>query len=393
MYSFKVFLKEETGEEGSKLKHIHHAEDRPLFHGSKGFEHAKGALTQAHEHIKSGGNSSHLTMKYDGSPAVVFGHHPETGKFFVASKSAFNKTPKINYTHKDIEKHHGHAAGLMDKLHAALNHLKKVAPKTGVYQGDLMHSGTDVKEKKDGKASFTPNTITYTASGEEADKVKNSKVGIVTHTQYHGKDITSMKSDPHPDLHNFSQHPDVWQKSPNHDTKQVHYSEKDQDEFHKHMNAAEKIHTANKKMMYKSVQPHGGETGHLSTYINHTVRTDEVPSAEGLKKHIADKYKKVTDKLKTPVAQGRKEAELKSHTKYIDSHKKDYENLLKMHSHLQKAKNVLVNTLQQHEGGLEHHIDSKRTGPEGFVINHAGEPTKLVDRKEFAKANLLKVRK
>ena len=64
-----------------------------------------------------------------------------------------------------------------------------------------------------------------------------------------------------------------------------------------------------------------------------------------------------------------------------------------MHSHLQTAKNKLVDVLQQHEGGLEHHIDGKRTGPEGFVVNHAGEPTKLVNRKEFARANLLKVRK
>ena len=392
MHSFKTFLREEAESDG-KLKHIHHAEDRPLFHGAEGFKHAKGALNQSHEHIKSGGNSSHLTMKYDGSPAVVFGHHPETGKFFVASKSAFNKTPKINYTHDDIKRNHGHAPGLMDKLHAALNHLKKVAPKTGVYQGDIMHSGTDVEHHKGGKASFTPNTITYTAKGEDAEKVKKSKIGIVTHTQYHGDDITSMKADPHPDLHNFGQHPDVWQKSPNHDTKQIHYSDEDQSEFHKHMMAAQDIHDKNKKTMYKATEPHRGETGHLSTYINHTVRTDEVPSADGLKKHIADKYKKASDKLKTPAAQSRKNTEAKSHANHIDAHKDDYENLLKMHHHLQQAKDVLVRNLEQHEGGLEHHIDSKRTGPEGFVINHAGEPTKLVNRKEFAKANLLKVRK
>ena len=156
MYSFLTFLKEEV-EEGAKLKHIHHAEDRPLFHGAKGFNHAVAALKQAHNHIKSGGSSSALTMKYDGSPSIVFGHHPETGKFFVASKSAFNKKPKINYTHADIEKNHGHAPGLTEKLHAALDHLKKVAPKTGVYQGDIMHSG-DIEQKKGGKVSFTPNT-------------------------------------------------------------------------------------------------------------------------------------------------------------------------------------------------------------------------------------------
>ena len=393
MQSFKTFLKEEAEADDGKLKHIHHAEDRPLFHGIKGFEHAKGALTQAHDHIKSGDESSALTMKYDGSPAVVFGHHPETGKFFVASKSAFNKTPKINYTHEDIKKHHGHSPGLMDKLHAALNHLKKVAPKTGVYQGDIMHSGTDLEHKKDGKVSFTPNTITYTAKGTEADKVKDSKIGIVTHTQYHGKDITSMKSDPHPDLHNFSHHPEVWQKSPTHDTKQVHYSETAQDEFHKHMNAAEKIHKEQGEKMYSATEPHQGEAGHLATYINHTVRTDEDPSAEGLKNHISRVYQKASSKLKTPVAQGRKSAELKSHLDHIEKNKEHYNNLLKMHSHLQKAKNVLVDTLEQHTGGLEHHIDKKSTGPEGFVVNHAGEPTKLVNRKEFAKANLLKVRK
>jgi len=393
MQSFKTFLKEEAGADEGKLKHIHHAEDRPLFHGAKGFEHAKGALTQAHEHIKSGSKSTHLTMKYDGSPAIVFGHHPETGKFFVASKSAFNKNPKINYTHEDIKKNHGHAPGLMDKLHASLNHLKKIAPKTGVYQGDLMYTHDDLKHHKNGKVSFTPNTITYTGHGEEAQKIKDSKIGVVVHTQYHGKTAASLKADPHPDLHNFHPHKDVWTKHPEHDTSHVHYSEADQDEFHKHIAAAQKIHSEHKKTMYKTTEPHGGETGHLSTYINHTVRTDEKPSAEGLKKHITDKYNKAIEKLKTPASQGRKQAELNTHVKHIDAHKKDYENLLKMHQHLQKAKDVLVHTLNQHTGDLEHHIDSKATDPEGYVVHHAGEPTKLVNRKEFAKANLLKVRK
>jgi hypothetical protein len=47
MKSFLFFLKEETEED--KLKHIAHAEDRPLLHGSEGFTHTHGALMQAHE--------------------------------------------------------------------------------------------------------------------------------------------------------------------------------------------------------------------------------------------------------------------------------------------------------------------------------------------------------
>ena len=394
MKSFLTYLKEDaTTEADGKLKHIHHAEDRPLLHGAKGFEDAHGALMAAHEHIKSGGNSSHLTMKYDGSPSLVFGHHPETGKFFVASKSAFNVNPKINYTHEDIAKNHGHAPGLMDKLHAALNHLHKVAPKTGVYQGDIMHSHDDLQTHKNGKVSFTPNTIKYTAKGDEADKIKRSKVGIIVHTQYHGNNIASMKSDAHPDTHNFGQHPDVWHKSAVHDTKQVHYSDKDQELFHGHMDAAKEIHDKNKKTMYKSTELHQGDNNHMATYINHTVRTGETPSAEGLKTHIEDKYNKMASKLKTPAAIAKKQSESRMHTSHIENHKGDYDSMLKMHHHIQSAKNVLVNTLNQHQGGLEHHIGSKKTNPEGFVINHGGEPTKLVDREEFSKANLLKVRK
>ena len=78
---------------------------------------------------------------------------------------------------------------------------------------------------------------------------------------------------------------------------------------------------------------------------------------------------------------------------HIKDNKKHYDNILKMHEHLQKAKDTLVDVLNQHTGGLEHDIDGKKTDPEGFVVNHAGEPTKLVNRKEFSKANLLKVRK
>jgi hypothetical protein len=68
-----------------------------------------------------------------------------------------------------------------------------------------------------------------------------------------------------------------------------------------------------------------------------------------------------------------------------------------MHNHLQQAKNVLVKNLEKHEGGLEHHIDGKKSKPEGFVVNHKPpggheEPTKLVNRAEFARANLLRAR-
>jgi hypothetical protein len=390
MLSFKDFIVE-SEEEGAKLKHIKHPEDR-VFEGANGYDHAKGALNHAHTAIKSGEHSTNLTMKYDGSPSIVYGYHPENGKFFVASKSAFNKNPKINYTPEDIEENHGHAPGLVEKLKDSLEHLPKITPKKGVYQGDLMFSGDDKKHNDNGSVSFTPNTIKYTAHGEEADKIKNAKLGVVTHTQYHGNTISSMKADPHPDLHNFKSHEDVWSKTPEHDTKHVHYSEGDQAKFNSHMNSAEKIHGAHKDTMYDITAPHGGDKGYLNTYINHTVRTGEKPTADGLQNHIADKFQKQIDKLKTDAGRARKHTELTSNINHVANNSDDYNHLLKMHGHLQDAKNILTKTLNQHEGGLEHHIGDKRTDPEGFVIHHNGEPSKLVNREEFSKANLLKVR-
>ena len=51
---------------------------------------------------------NHYSVKIDGSPAIVWGTNPENGKFFVGTKSVFNKRiPKINYSNEDIERNHG----------------------------------------------------------------------------------------------------------------------------------------------------------------------------------------------------------------------------------------------------------------------------------------------
>jgi hypothetical protein len=128
----------------------------------------------------------------------VFGTHPKTNKFFVASKSAFNKKPKINYSEEDIDKNHGHAPGLATKLKHALKHLPKVTPKGKVYQGDLMHSGVKSKsnpegdvEEHSGKYHYKPNTITYSTPthSKHGQELKHSKIGVAVHTEYKGNDL------------------------------------------------------------------------------------------------------------------------------------------------------------------------------------------------------------
>ena len=52
-----------------------------------------------------------MTVKWDGALPIIYGINPENGKFFVGTKSVFNKTPKINYTTSDIRKNHDGVVG------------------------------------------------------------------------------------------------------------------------------------------------------------------------------------------------------------------------------------------------------------------------------------------
>ena len=96
----KLFTEFLTEQAGTKLKHLEHPEDNAIS-SHAGFTHAFHALHDIHKALKGQKSTSKITTKLDGSPSIVFGHHPESGKFFVASKSAFNKNPRST-THMKI---------------------------------------------------------------------------------------------------------------------------------------------------------------------------------------------------------------------------------------------------------------------------------------------------
>ena len=104
--------------------HLTHLEELVLTQGPAGYDMAKAFLLELLETLKGNTNSRVQTsVKWDGAPAMFAGVNPENGKFFVGTKSIFNKIPKINYTEEDIIKNHGHAPGLVDKLTKGLKYL------------------------------------------------------------------------------------------------------------------------------------------------------------------------------------------------------------------------------------------------------------------------------
>ena len=139
-----------------KNKHIEHPEDSIL----------NGDLSVLNWFTAD----SHISVKIDGSPAIVWGTNPANNKFFVGTKSVFNKKLiKINHNHTDVDRNH--KGKVADILHLCLDNL----PFTdNIYQGDYLGCG--------GTNSFNPNTIRY----DFPDKVFQEIV-IAPHTVYFAK--------------------------------------------------------------------------------------------------------------------------------------------------------------------------------------------------------------
>ena len=138
-------------------KHIEHPEDSIL----------TGDLTVL-DWFTVGGN---ISAKIDGAPAIVWGRNPASGKFFVGTKSVFNKVKiKINESHEDIDKNH--EGNVADILHFCFDYL----PQTDkIYQGDFIGFG--------GEDNYTPNTITYYFEEEVT-----SNIIVAPHTIYTATD-------------------------------------------------------------------------------------------------------------------------------------------------------------------------------------------------------------
>ena len=386
MKRFKSYLTEAATSE-EKLTHLEHAEDHHINAGEDGFNHAFRTLDETHKLLSGEGSKATISTKLDGSPSVIFGTNPDNGKFFVASKSVFNKDPKLNYTPEDIEKNHGHAPGLVGKLKAALQHLPKVSPREGVYQGDFMYSkdDDDVKEDQD-NFHFRPNTINYSVKkgSEEGNKVKEAKIGVAVHTHYHGDNLADMKAQFNKGSEGFGSHPDVHMIKTEFDPRSAHYTPEAKQQYLSHMQKAMEAHNS-----LPNYNHHDGHEDQMKIYINKTVRENTTPNSQDYIEHLKGQSEKDIEKVKTDAAKDAKRKKWIDLIGHAERNSKALQTSFDIHRHLQNAKNVLVNTLSGSEQTYHHSIDGQRVKPEGFVTSLDNRPTKLTDRHEFNRLNFL----
>src|SRR5210317_157704 len=381
-----------------KNTHMTHIEDKVLYGGVNGTRQAIFALRDLRDLL--GGSGGSVSVKWDGAPAVFAGTDPRDGKFFVAKKGIFNKSPKVYKTDSDIDA--DTSGDLNLKLKAALKYLPNIGIK-GVIQGDFLFGPGDLKTRKiKGKTylTFHPNTIMYAipSGTEAAKKAKSAKIGIVWHTAYNGKNFEDMKASYGVDISNFKSK-DVWsQDAMLRDMTQFTMSKKDTDEVNAHLSNCGRIFNKISGTTLRTLENNQSLAQLIETFNNTFVRKGEVigntkTHVDKLINYIKQKYQKEIDKRKSEKGKTAQQKKLDDILKFFSSQNKiSLQMMFELQKSIVLAKLKIINILNKLNSAqtfLKTHDGYKVTGQEGYVAidKLGGDAVKIVDRMEFSYAN------
>ena len=381
-------------DEGKANTHLTHLEELVLTQGPKGYDMARAFLLELLEELKGNVDSKVKTsVKWDGAPAIFAGINPENGKFFVGTKSIFNKVPKINYTPEDVQRNHGHAPGLVDKLTKALRYLPPLGIQK-ILQGDFMFDDEMISTiDVDGEPhyAFKPNTITYAApvNSKLGQEIAESKFGIVFHTTYDSLDSGASFG---ADVSGLNKVPGVWVDDAyfTDDTGTVTLTEDEETKVKELVAAADQI---NEKIDYDDLP-----MDLLNIYINSEIKggqflEDPEKSYLGFKRWYSGRLEKRIDKLKSEKGKMRATEKGQEMLAAFDDKQEDILNLFRVSRLLFEAKNIFISKYNNAVYNTKHFIDDGSgdlvaSNPEGYVaVDHIGNGVKFVDRLEFSKAN------
>lgn len=396
MIKFKDYLAEQ------KNTHMTHIEDRVLYGGVKGTREAIFALRSMRDMLAGNTNKrSNVTVKWDGAPAVFAGTDPSDGKFFVAKKGIFNKNPKVYKSHEDIDA--DTSGDLSAKLKVAFDELKDIGIK-GVIQGDIMYTKKDLKKANiDGTKyiTFHPNTIVYAVPEASAlgKQIAKSKLGVIFHTSYTGKDFLSMKASFNVDVSRLKKKPSVWfdDARVKDMTGTANMTAVQTDEVNAALSKAGKIFSQISGTTLRAIENNPTFAQEIETFNNTFVRKSE--KITNPKSHVqklitwfTDKYDKEIEKRKSPA--GKEKQQLKKDERlsfFSVENSKSLELMFELQMAIIDAKELIISKLDELKQ-LDTFILTKNgfrvTGQEGFVaITDEGGAVKLVDRLEFSYNN------
>lgn len=330
------------------LTHIPHLEEIPFIYGTDGLIFVNSILTKL---LK---NELKVKIKMDGSPSIIVGYIDD--KFFVSTKSLFNKTPKLNFTLADIKKNHSDSDDLQNKLYHALTYLKSSIPNNGLfYQGDLLFTQQDLDRKEIENIDFEifkPNVIVYAV---EYPMLLSKKIGITFHTSYSGG-LDNLTSNYDPDLSVLK------------NSKEVELFHNDLTEFNlspKTISIIKSICNSleNSKIDFNLIKKFSTE---FTKYFNSKIKSGEV---------IDDSIDQIS-----------------IDPKVLSDNKQMIQRALKLYNDISKCKEFIINDLIQfvpENIRMYYYKDGEYepANPEGFVLISDLGIVKLIDRKTFSHNN------
>lgn len=374
--------------------HLTHLEELVLTRGPEGYKMARAFLLELLKTLKGNTKSKIQTsVKWDGAPAIFAGINPENGKFFVGTKSIFNKVPKINYTKEDIVKNHGHAPGLVDKLTKALEYLPALNIKN-ILQGDFMFDDEMISTVDiDGEPhyKFKPNTIVYAVpvDSELGKQIEQSKFGIVFHTTYDSLDSGASFG---ADVTGLRRAPGVWFDDAffTDDTGIVTLTDEEETEVLRLVKAADEVSG--------SINYDDLPSAFLNIYINSEIKKgnfleDADKSFQGFINWYSQRVQKKINNLKSEKGRERATNNAMETMKAFDEKRNDIANIFRVSRLLFEAKNIFIQKYNNAVYNTKHFVDDGSgdliaSNPEGYVaVDHRGNGIKFVDRLEFSRAN------
>ena len=393
----------------SKNTHLEHLEDLVFNKGYAGAEEAVNYIDSLRHMLAEGtGTTTKLTVKWDGSPAVICGTDPADGKFFVGTKSVFAKgEPKLCKSNRDIEKFYGGQPELAEMLVSALKYLSKLGI-GGVIQGDLMFTPgkiNTVSVNDEDCYVFTPNTITYAVpvNSKLGQRVARAKIGIIFHTAYTGDSIDTMTASFGVNVASLNPTADVWFDDATYKdyTGIASLTPAENAKIEKYLQATANTMQKIGPQRFDIILQDKEFARMVKPFVNKMVRAGShaVEPTQFIKQFIthyeSEMMKGIEDLAGGPqgrAAQARL-AKIKAKEQWIADNSNNLTGILAVYKRIIELKHMLLHKLQQVEGigTFQKTNDGYQvTSPEGFVaIGHDGGAVKLVDRLAFSRTNFL----
>ena len=366
----KKLLDKALNEEGARIQHL---EDLILgLDGPAGSEGGKKAIAKLHQIETS---PSSISIKWDGSPAVIFGRN-ENGEFVLTDKSGFGAkgyNGRVTSSDDLEQMFLNRAKGeIEDSRKAFATQMKNIWDKVesvipddfrGYLHGDLLWFSTP--PSKDGRLIFKPNTTTYSVNekSEIGQKITGSDVGIVVHQSI---DLEGNKSSVDmgqlKDGRTFIMPPVYVTTSPGVDLPEVDRLES---YLKSNANAIDKLLAVPAELKMTDFR------NILYTYINNSTKAGNLDNLGASFSQWVE-----TSKLSGP----KKERVLQ----YAQENSAGFEAIFTFIKGVMTTKNKIITALDSQPADIEASTNGERGG-EGYVID---KDVKLVNRAGFTAANM-----